>query len=194
MLFKKFSELAITRWLRMSAGALLVTNSGTPSEATADLSGLTATGAEINAVAKLSTRVVNTTATVLAVTAALHSGKVVTVNSAAPIAITLPPAAGTGARFTFVIGTDCTATASTIKVANTADALTGVSVLATTDTAQVSGFGTTATDDTVSLNGTTKGGCKGDQIVITDIATALFEVKIVGRATGTIVTPFSATV
>lgn len=181
------NELTVEGKLKVNSAEL------TPTEL-ALLDGLLATAAELNKAADVSTRIVNTTATTLAVTAADHGGKIVTVNSAAPIAITLPAASGSGEKFTFVVGTDATATAHTIKVANTADAMTGVSVLATTATGEVTGFATTATDDTISLNGTTKGGCKGDRIEITDIATAVFEVKIFGRATGTVVTPFSASV
>lgn len=158
------------------------------------MDGVLATADEINRAADVSTRIVNTTATTLAVTTASHDGKVVTVNSAAPIAITLPASSGSGSRFTFVIGTAATATAHTIKVANTTDIMAGVSVIAQTDTAQVGGFLTTATDDTISLNGTTKGGLKGDKIEIIDVASGVFQVSIVGGASGTVVTPFSATV
>lgn len=155
---------------------------------------LGATVAEINKACDVSARLVNTTATSLVVSAATHGGRIVTVNSAAPIAITLPAATGTGEIYTFVIGTNATGTAHTIKVANTTDIMAGVSVIAQTDTAQVGGFLTTATDDTISLNGTTQGGLKGDRITIRDIASGVFQVEICGGATGTIVTPFSATV
>ena len=153
---------------------------------------VTATAAELNRAADTSARIVATTATVLALTAAAHGSKVVLVNSTSSIAITLPAATGSGEKYTLVIGVDATATAHSVVVANTADAMTGVSVLATTATGEVTGFATTATDDTISLNGTTKGGAKGDRIEIIDVATAIFQVSIVGRATGTVVTPFSA--
>lgn len=158
------------------------------------MDGILATVDELNRATDTSTRIVNTTATTLAITAALHGSKIVKVTSAAPIAITLPAATGSGEKYTFVVAVDATATAHTIKVANTADALHGVSVLSTTATGEVTGFATTATDDTISLNGTTKGGCKGDRIEIIDVSTAMFQVSIIGRATGTVATPFSATV
>ncbi|OIR02619.1 hypothetical protein GALL_153330 [mine drainage metagenome] len=156
--------------------------------------GLTATAAMINRATDVASRIVATTATALTVTAASHGSKVILVNSTAPLAVTLAAATGSGEKYTFVVGVAATATAHTIKVANTADALSGVSVLATTDTAQVTGFATTATDDTITLNGTTQGGAKGDRIEIVDVATGLFQVSIVGRATGTVATPFSASV
>ena len=153
---------------------------------------VTATAAELNRAADVSTRIVATTVTELSVTAVAHGSKVVLVNSTGALAVTMPAATGSGEKFTFVIGVDATATAHTIVVANTADAFTGVSVLATTATGEVTGFATTATDDTITLNGTTQGGAKGDRIEIIDVATAIFQVSIVGRATGSVATPFSA--
>lgn len=153
-----------------------------------------ATAAEINKATDVSARIVNTTATTLSVTATQHGGRVVTINSAAPIAITMPAASGSGEIYTFIIGTVATATAHTLKVANTSDKMQGVSIIAQTDTAQVNGFITTATDDTITLNGTTQGGLVGDRIILVDITTNVFAVKIEGGASGTVVTPFSATV
>ena len=158
------------------------------------LDGILATVDELNRVADSSTRIVDTTATTLTVTAAAHGSKVVTISSTAAIAVTLPAATGSGEVYTFVVAVDATATAHTIKVADTTDAMTGVSVLATTATGEVTGFATTATDDTITLNGTTKGGTKGDKITLIDVATNLYQVSIIGRATGTVVTPFSASV
>lgn len=166
----------------------------TVSELNTSVAGLLATSAEINKATDVSTRIVNTTATTLTVTAAAHGGRLVTVNSAAPIAVTLPAASGSGEIYTFVIGTAATATAHTIKVANTTDIIAGVSIIAQTDTAQVNGFLTSATSDTVTLNGTTQGGKVGDEVKITDIASGVFEVLVRGGASGTVVTPFSATV
>ena len=155
---------------------------------------LSATAAELNRVADASARIVNTTATTLTITEALHDGKIVTISSAAPIAITLPAATGSGARFVFVLAVAATATAHTIKVANTADAIAGVSLVVTTTSSNTEGWATTATDDTITINGTTKGGVKGDIIEIIDVASALFHVNMRGSATGTEATPFSATV
>lgn len=166
----------------------------TQSELNTSVAGLLATAAEINAEADVSTRIVNTTATQLAVTAALHSGRIVKVSSTSPIAITLPASTGGGDIYTFIMNVVATATAHTIKVANTTDILAGVSIIAQTDTAQVNGFLTTATDDTISLNGTTKGGIVGDKIQIIDITSGKFQVTVLGGASGTVVTPFSATV
>jgi hypothetical protein len=133
-------------------------------------------------------------ATTLAVTQATHGNRVVTLANTAPIAVTLPQATGTGAKYTFQLQQAATGTASTIKVANATDVMQGVSWCLTTSSAAVVGYGTTATDDTISLNGTTKGGVAGDIIEITDVKTGFFSVKMFSSPTGTTATPFSATV
>ena len=141
-----------------------------------------------------SNAVVATTATTLQITRALHNGRVVVVNSAAPIAITLPQATGTGATYEFYIGVVATATAHTIKVGNTTDVMAGFQFTVTTSSSNVEGFATTATDDTISVNGTTKGGIVGDRYIIKDVATGIFSVTMFSSSTGTEATPFSATV
>ena len=160
------------------------------------LDGNTATAAEITRAADVSGRVVavGVSATVYAITATVNGGRVLLVNSTVPCAITLPAATGTFEKYEIRLSVAATATGHTIKVANTADAMAGVSIIAQTDTAQVNGFLTTATDDTITLNGTTKGGLPGDKIEIIDIASAKFQVTVVGGASGTVVTPFSASV
>ena len=137
---------------------------------------------------------VPTTATTLTITQALHAGKTVTISSAAPIAVTLPQATGTGARYRFQIQVVATATSHTIKVANATDVMQGVSWCLTTSSANVVGYGTSATSDTISLNGTTLGGVVGDIVEIEDVKTGFFSVKLFCSPTGTTATPFSATV
>lgn len=158
------------------------------------MDGVLATADEINRAADVSTRVVNVTAATLAVTVAAHDSKVVTLNKADGIAVTLPAAAGTGAKYRFILGTTVTSVGTTIKVANASDVMTGTALIAqdTADTAVV--FETAATSDTITLNGTTTGGIKGDSVEIIDIATNLWWVRMVASATGTEATPFSATV
>lgn len=140
------------------------------------------------------TGLVATTATQLTITAALHNMKTVRISSAAPIAIVLPQATGTGDRYRFVMGVVATGTAHTIKVANATDVMQGYAYYLTTSSDNVIGYKATATDDTISLNGTTKGGYVGDTVEIVDINTGVFQVNIIGNATGSTATPFSATV
>ena len=133
-------------------------------------------------------------ATTLTVTRATHGGRVMALANTAPIAVTLPQATGTGAMYTFQIQQAATGTSSTIKVANGTDVMQGVSWVLTTSSANVIGYATSATSDTVSLNGTTLGGVAGDIIEIQDVKTGFFAVKIFCQATGSTATPFSATV
>lgn len=145
-----------------------------------------------------SSGVVDTTATTLAITQALHGNQTVTVSSASPIAITLPQATGTGTKFRFVVQVVATATPHTLKVANATDCLQGVYCSPVTGTATHIAFAavssaTTATrSDTLSLNGTTTGGAVGCDIEVTDIATGFFQIQVMDTCVSTTTTPFSA--
>lgn len=137
---------------------------------------------------------VNTTASSLTVTQATHGGRVVTLNRAAGIAVTLPAASGSGTVYEFVIGTSITSNSTTIKVANASDTMTGSAYVISDNTAAVLGYKTGASDDTITFNGTTLGGLKGDTVRVVDVAANLFSVQVLSQATGTEATPFSATV
>lgn len=151
-----------------------------------------ATGTQVAAyVAQNNTAALNTTATSLTLTQAVHANRPITLSAAAPFAYVLPQATGTGAVYKFVVEVAATATASTIATGNSTDVLQGVSWCLTTASANVVGYGTTATSKTITLNGTTKGGVVGDIIEICDVETGFFSVKIFASPTGTTVTPFS---
>jgi hypothetical protein len=137
---------------------------------------------------------VATTATSLTITAAAHAGRTVAINSTAPIAITLPQATGTGNKYRFWVGVVATGTAHTIKVANATDVMAGYAFAVTTTSDNAEGFKTSATSDTISMNGTTLGGVVGDMYEIEDVKTGIFSVKCFTAPTGTEATPFSATV
>lgn len=140
--------------------------------------------------------VVATSATTLAVTAASHAGKTVVISSAAPLAVTLPQATGTGNRYRFVVTVAATATGHTVKVANATDNMAGSMAIFDTSATDITAlaFAATATDDTITLDGTTKAGTVGTVIDIEDVKTGLFSVLVRGAATGSYATPFSATV
>lgn len=148
----------------------------------------------VSTAALLSGGVVDTTATTLTITQATHAGRTVTISSAAPIAVTLPQATGTGSTYRFQIQVVATGTSHTIKVANATDVMQGIVCALTTASANVVGYGTSATSDTISLNGTTLGGVVGDWFEIIDIKTGFFMVRAMTSPTGTTATPFSATV
>lgn len=137
--------------------------------------------------------IVNVTATELAVTAASHAGKTVTI-SVTPCAITLPAASGTGNRYTFVVLTAATGTATTIAAAGTDDFEGSVAIFDTsaTDITAIA-FAATATDDKISMDGTTKAGTRGTRVEIIDVGSGIWSAKMTGAATGSYATPFSAT-
>lgn len=130
------------------------------------------------------------TAATLAVTSD-YNGDIVPLNRAAGQAVTLPAATGSQAVYRFFIGTTITSNSTTIKVANATDIMQGrAAMCATTPGA----FQTTATSDTITLNGSTTGGVAGSYITITDIAAGYWTVDAILQASGTVATPFSATV
>lgn len=138
--------------------------------------------------------IVALTAATLTVTQALHGGKTITVNRAAGSVITLAAATGTGTVYKFFLGTTITSNNFIIEVASGADTLVGVAWMANDTDASVSGFEAAGTADTMTMNGTTKGGIKGDYIQIIDMATTLFSVQAFLTGTGSEATPFSAAV
>lgn len=153
----------------------------------------------LGAINSVGVGVVDTTATTLTVTAASHAGKVVTISSTSPIAVTLPQATGTGNRYRFNLRVAATGTSHTISVANATDVISGfvhvMTSATTTDVANIIGaFKTSATSDRVTLNGTTLGGAIGDWVEFVDMKTGFFQVHAVTTATGTYATPFSAAV
>jgi hypothetical protein len=144
---------------------------------------------------------VNATAATLAVTAAAHAGKLVTLNRALGVAVTLPAATGTGNVYKFMVNTTASGGSYTIAVASGADFMRGLAFQFSDNAAQAAiawgttNTGTAATEsDTITMDGSTKGGIIGDYIELTDVATTTFLVRMFTKATGTEATPFSAAV
>jgi hypothetical protein len=144
------------------------------------------------------TRAVNVTAA-LTLNQDVHDGKVLTVNSAAGIALTLPASTGQGARYRLYIGTTITSIGTTIKVANASDFMFGnvyqAGATGASTAFSTANTGTAGTEsDTITMNGTTTGGFKGDYLDIEDVALNAWRVLLHTRISGTAATPFSATV
>jgi len=137
---------------------------------------------------------VNVTASTLAVTRADHARKIVTLNRAAGIAVTLPAATGTGETYTFIIGTTVTSNTTTIKVADASTTMVGAALLAADAGTTMHMYEANGTDDTITMDGSTTGGLAGDKVVLIDIAANLWQVNYIGAATGVEADPFSATV
>lgn len=125
---------------------------------------------------------------VLTITKALHDNKTIVLAAAA--AITLPAMTGAGSRYRFVLPQDATAVTITATGAHLFGALDQ-----NNDTAQGTGFQLPAINaggaTIITLDGTTKGGRKGDWIEIEDIATSVGTIRGQLNASGTEASPFS---
>lgn len=131
------------------------------------------------------------TAATLSATADAHAGGVVVLNLAAAQTVTLPAATGSGAIFTFILGID--ATGDHIIQVTGDDTMAGVAYLGN-DAAGASCFYTSATSDTITLDGSTTGGLKGARVECIDILADTWAVMVMSEASGTEATPFSAAV
>lgn len=218
MLTRMFDLAVIKKKLLLKKGATLVTTStaGVETDVTAEdlaaaanLSGLTATVAELNAVCDdnaataaeitrtcdISARVITTTATALSLTVTEHADRVVLVNSNSTVAntFTLPVATGSGAKFTLI--NNIAQTQGTVVVAanGTLDTLTGVAIIGDTTAETAGAFVTSATSDKISLNRTTQGGLGGDQIELLDGKANQWTIRATLTGSGTLQTPFSQT-
>ena len=117
-----------------------------------------------------------------------HSGRIIEVNDADG-AVTLPSikSGELGAKYTFFIGT--TASDLDIKTDGT-DKFVGSVMVAVNDGSKKS-FVPGATNDVISMNGTTTGGIANSYVEVTALATAEYLVQGVLIGSGTIATPFA---
>ncbi|MFN3169289.1 MAG: hypothetical protein ACE37E_01195 [Hyphomicrobiales bacterium] len=121
------------------------------------------------------------------------AGTICLVNAAAGLTLTLPAATGKGDRYTFVIGTTVTSNDVIIQVTGD-DIMTGLALSAADGGNTVNGWETAGTSDTITLDGSTTGGLKGDMIELIDCAADTWAVQVRSASTGTEATPFSAAV
>jgi hypothetical protein len=125
-----------------------------------------------------------------------HAGKIIHMNRAAGCAITLPPATGSGNKWRFRVGTTMSGGNAVIKVANSSDTMEGWLVTSTTTGATTNGFSEAcaATDDTITMNGTTLGGIVGSWVEVTDIDVNKFHIEGHLVGSGTLASSLSAAV
>jgi len=163
-----------------ATGQTIVTNAFTAGSINTGVTSLTATGS---------------------ITEAAHSGRTLImadVGGDTLCEFTLPAATGSGAVFKFIVGIVNTSN-YLIKVANSSDTISGMVIVQNDDTAggtaSLIAWPTAADSDTITLNGSTSGGLKiGDYILLTDMLTNKYVVSGMLNASGTEITPFSATV
>lgn len=128
------------------------------------------------------------------ITPALHNGALIMVNNAAGFATTLSAPTGSGAEYTFEIQTTITSIGATF-VSTGANIFGGLVQNNDTGSAGLFGAGVVTNAGgctTITLNGTTTGGRKGDWFKLKDCAAGYY--AIIGgllNASGTEATPFS---
>lgn len=120
-----------------------------------------------------------------------HRNRTTVYDRAAGIVGTLPPATGSGDRYRVFLKTTITSNAAAVRVANAADTMAGVALMAADAGDTVVGFETAAATDTVTCNGTTTGGVRGMTIDVEDVAPNLWRVHVTGAATSSEASPFA---
>lgn len=117
-----------------------------------------------------------------------HAGRIIEVNDADG-AVTLPSikSGELGATYRFFIGT--TATDLDIKTDGT-DKFVG-SIMVSVDNGAKKSFVPGATNDVISMNGSTTGGLANSYVEVTALATAEYLVQGVTIGSGTVATPFA---
>lgn len=146
---------------------------------------LTVTGATSSAAP------VAVTASTLTLTAALHAGKTIVQNAAAGCAIALPAATGTGNLYRIYVKTTITSVGVVISATPLTDIFTGMAWVMSDNSQAVLAYLPAATDNTITLNGTTTGGYAGHLLEFRDVVSGIWSVESFGKATGTEATPFS---
>ena len=122
----------------------------------------------------------------------VHAGNVINLNALAGLTVTLPASSGKGDVYEFFVPVTVTSNNYIIQVANATDVINGA-VHLTTDISGTS-MPASGTDDTITMNGSTKGGVKGTWIRLKDCFSGTWALEGSLVCTGTEATPFSAAV
>lgn len=151
---------------------------------------VTVTGVLTNSGSVTSAPVV-TTASTLSLTAALHAGRTILQNAVSGCAIALPAATGTGNFYRVIVKATITSVGVVISCTPLTDVFVGMAWVMSDNSQAALAYLPAATDNTVTLNGTTTGGYLGHLVEFRDVASGVWEVQSFGKATGTEATPFS---
>lgn len=128
-------------------------------------------------------------------TEADHAGRLGVFDVAAGAIVTLPRSTGSGAIYRFFVKTTITSNAAKVQVGNADDVIQGTLATGGDGSAsEVMRWSSAAGSDTISGNGSTTGGIRGDYYEIEDAAEGVFSIRGVITATGTEATPFSSAV
>lgn len=124
---------------------------------------------------------------------AVHAGTTIKLDTLAGSTVTLPLSTGNGAVYRFVVSVVNTSNSHVIQCEDVVDTDVMKGLVWTEDGATVTGYVTSSTSNTITLNGTTTGGLSvGDYITVTDAILGKFLVQGFTSSSGTAATPFSA--
>jgi hypothetical protein len=121
-----------------------------------------------------------------------HAFNTVNLSAAAGLTVTLPASTGKGDEYEFFVLTTVTSNNYVIAVANATDVMQGGVALST----DIGGTNMLAssTSDTITMNGSTKGGLIGSWVRLKDVSAGFWKVEGYMVCTGTEADPFSAAV
>lgn len=152
--------------------------------------GSTVGGTPIDAASRLVA--VAAATTTLTLTAALHAGRMLQIASTGGLAITPPPATGTGNMYQFMVTATVSGGNFTIdaKAGAAADVFYGGAFQNKPGTGVTTTF-SAANSNLLTFNGSTSGGLVGDRIEMLDVAPNVWWLFIMGQYSGTFGSPFS---
>lgn len=140
--------------------------------------------------------VINVSERTLTVSQLTHSNKVIVLDNVLGVTVTLPPAIGSGTKYTFIIKTAATSNANIIKVANPTDVMDGSLNIQQDDDADgdLKCWMAEVNDDTMTFAGAaTTGGITGNKIECIDYAPGFWSCTAWTISSGgSEATPFSA--
>jgi hypothetical protein len=123
-----------------------------------------------------------------------HAGNLINLSAAAGLTVTLPASTGKGDKYSFFVLTTVTSNNDIIKVANSTDVIQGTVEMGVSNGVAGVVAGTTTTSDTITMNGTTTGGIIGSYVELTDASLGFWQLTGSLVYSGSVATPFSATV
>jgi len=130
---------------------------------------------------------------------AADGGRVLLLDTLAGSVVTLPTPTGSGLEFEFVTSVVPTSNSHIVKVVGATDYMTGSLAVVNNSSGAVTVFGTTGStttrSDTITLNRGTSGAVNiGERFWVKDTAAGYWSVRGTVSGSGTIITPFSASV
>lgn len=142
-------------------------------------------------------QVVTVTGSSVTLTKKDHAGRIVVLDRAGGIAVTLPDSTGTGDTYRLIVKTTFTG-AATVKSSRGADIMIGHALMGNNEGNSVVDWPAVAssTFDTIDMLGTSNstGGMAGQEMTFEDIGPNLWFVSMRGDASGTEASPFADSV